>query len=98
MKKCYNVLILMVVLGVSQSVWAEKACYEVQGMTCSACGITLKAAVKKIKGITNVSASVEKKNAIIQYDPVQTNTNIIQKAIDEIGYKAISKDCKIIEG
>ena len=81
---------------ITNQAWAEKACFDIQGMTCATCGITLKSAVKKLKGIAEVKASVEKKNAIVQYDKSLTNTDAIKKAIDDVGYKATIQECKNI--
>lgn len=77
---------------------AEQACFEVQGMTCATCSVTVKKAVGKLSGIQDVKVSVEKKSAIVKFDPKQTNAESIEKSIDEVGYKATPKDCKKIEG
>ncbi len=82
----------------ANSAWADKACYDVQGMTCATCGITVKSAVKKSKGVQEVKASVEKKNAVVQYDGTLTSPQAIKKAIDDVGYKATTQECKNIEG
>jgi len=75
-------------------VFADEACYQVEGMTCSACGVTLKAAVKKIDGVKEVTASVENKEATITFDPKKTNASEIKKSIDNVGYKATAKKCQ----
>jgi mercuric ion binding protein len=74
---------------------AQKTCYVVEGMTCAACTVTLKAAVKKLDGISSVSASVEKKSATVEYDPKRTDADAIKKAIDSTGYSAKSTQCSM---
>ena len=74
---------------------AQKACYVVEGMTCAACTVTLKAAVKKLDGISSISASVEKKSATVEYDPKRTDVDAIKKAIDSTGYSAKSTQCSM---
>jgi len=69
----------------------QKACYVVDGMTCAACTVTLKAAVKKLDGIISVKASVEEKSATVEFDPKRTNIDAITKAINSTGYDAKSK-------
>lgn len=98
MRNLMSIFFLVGGLTVTSVAWAEKACYDVQGMTCATCGITVKSAVKKIKGIQEVKASVEKKNAAVQFDPNQTNPELIKKAIDDVGYKATLQECKKTEG
>ncbi len=90
-------LVFISMLNVASLARAEQACYNVQGMTCATCGITVKAAVKKIKGVEVAKVFVEKKNAVVQFDPAQTNAEAIKKAINDVGYKATSQECKKIE-
>jgi mercuric ion binding protein len=71
----------------------QKACYHVDGMTCAACSVTLKAAVNKLRGIKSVKASVEEKSASIEFDPKQTSSDEIKKAIDSTGYQATENQC-----
>lgn len=98
MKKLVITTLTLASLGIVNSAWAEKACFDVQGMTCATCGLTVKSAVKKLNGVKEVKASVEKKNAVVQFDPKGTSVEAIQKAIDKVGYKATPQNCKQIEG
>ncbi len=89
---------VVAISGLPNLARADKACYEVQGMTCATCGITVKSAIKKLNGIQEAKASVEKKNAIVQFDPNQTSVEAIEKVIDETGFKATVRECKAVEG
>ena len=72
----------------------SKACFDVKGMTCATCSLTLKAAVKKLEGIENVSASVDKEEATVSYDQSKTTKSKILNQINSTGYKASEKQCK----
>ena len=98
MKKILFASIVLSSFGIFSSAWAEKACFEVQGMTCATCPLTVKAAVKKLKGINEVTASLEEKNAVVDFDSQKINTIEIKKAIDSVGYKAIAQECKKNKG
>ena len=98
MGKSVHAFIFLGGLILTSHAWAEKVCFDVQGMTCATCGITVKSAVKKLKGVEEVKASVEKKNAIVKYDKSLTTPDAIKKAIDGVGYKATIQECKNIEG
>lgn len=76
----------------------QVACYLVDGMTCSACTITLKTEVKKLDGILSVEASVEQKSAIVKYDPKKTSADEINKKIKSIGYKSKNQKCSENKG
>ncbi|MDZ4660128.1 MAG: cation transporter [Pseudomonadota bacterium] len=97
MKKIIFVSLIFIGFGYFNLAWAEKACFEVQGMTCATCPITVRAAVKKLKGINDIKASLEEKNAVVEFDSQKTNTAQIKKAIDDVGYKAIPQECKKIK-
>lgn len=73
----------------------QQACFGVEGMTCAACTVTLKAAVKKLDGIKKVTASVEDKKAVVTFDVSKTNAESIKSKIDSTGYKATVKQCKV---
>jgi len=94
MKKIMLAFLVWSSFGYLTPASAAKACFEVQGMTCATCSITVKAAVKKLKGINNVKASLEENSAVVDFELQKTNVTEIKKAIDDVGYKAISQYCK----
>jgi mercuric ion binding protein len=102
MQKLINTIFLIALISLSTQMAhgreIGKACFNVEGMTCATCPLTVKAAVKKIAGVQTVSASVEKKNAEVTFDPAQTNAEAIGKAITNVGYKATPKRCKNSDG
>ncbi|PIU01041.1 MAG: hypothetical protein COT74_00625 [Bdellovibrionales bacterium CG10_big_fil_rev_8_21_14_0_10_45_34] len=96
MRFLFLTTLILTVIGRTFAASAHEACFTVQGMTCATCGLTLKSAVKKLKGIQEVRPSVEKGDAIIQFNGQEVNARAIQKAIDDVGYKATPKECKKI--
>jgi len=69
------------------------ACFKVEGMTCATCSTTLKASVRKLKGINNVEASSDKGSAEVSYEPSIVNASAIKGSIDSVGYKATERAC-----
>lgn len=90
-----NFGIIIMLLGFSQIALAEtkNACFNVEGMTCAACTVTTKAAVKKLDGIKDIQVSLDERSAVIKYDDALTSSDEIKKKIDSVGYKATSKQC-----
>lgn len=91
-----NKLFLIIFVSTSiQSVFADtqKACFNVEGMTCAACTVTTKAAIKKLDGIESIKVLLEEKKAEIHFNDTKTNSNAIKKKIDSIGYKATQLQC-----
>lgn len=86
-------LILFTVTGNTFAAGIEKACFNVEGMTCAACSLTLKTAVMKIDGIISVSASPKDHKAVVEFHRDKTNAEAIQNQINNTGYQASVKEC-----
>jgi copper chaperone CopZ len=58
----------------------------IDGMTCTGCENTIKEAVGKVAGVSEVTASHTDGLAVIKYDSTITNIKTISDAITEAGY------------
>ena len=72
---------------------SQTACFNVEGMTCAACTVTTKAAIKKLDGIEKIKVSLDDKKAEVQFNDAKTNSDEIKKKIDSVGYKATQLLC-----
>jgi mercuric ion binding protein len=70
------------------SAWAapRTVVLAVSQMTCSACPITVKKALRKVDGVTKVDVSLEKQQAVVTYDDTKTNVERLIKATTDAGY------------
>ena len=90
----YFVLMLFFVTTVSFGIGKTKTCtFDVSGMTCASCELTLKIAVKKLDGIDEVKASNAKKSAQIVFNPEKVSSKKIEEKINAVGYKAKLNQC-----
>lgn len=91
-----KIIIITCFLVASQMTWAksQKACFKVEGMTCAACTVTTKVAIKKLNGIKDIEVSLENKSAIVNYDDSKTDSVKIKEKIDSVGYKATKRQCE----
>lgn len=64
---------------------------SIPGMTCATCPITIKAALKKVPGVTDVTVSYEKLEAVVTFDDARTNTDALIKATTDAGYPSTVK-------
>ena len=62
--------------------------FNVEGMHCATCPVTVKAAAEGIGGVSSVRVSMDEAKAWVTYDPASTNPGAIAAAITESGYKA----------
>jgi mercuric ion binding protein len=59
---------------------------EVPGMNCELCPITVKKALSKVHGVSNVSASYERKEAVVTFDDAKASVEALTKATANAGY------------
>jgi len=59
---------------------------SVEGMTCAACPITVKKALTRVDGVTDVSVNFEKKQAKVTFDDAKTSVKVLTQATADAGY------------
>lgn len=64
---------------------------SVPGMTCSACPITVKKALNKVKGVSNAEVSFDKRQAVVSFDDGQTSVPALMQATANAGYPSEPK-------
>ncbi len=67
----------------------QKAEFKIEGMTCNSCAEHVQHDINKLSGIILATTSYESKNAIVEFDNSKTTLSVIQKVIDETGYKVV---------
>lgn len=70
------------------------SCFDIKGMTCAACSVTIKAAAKKLNGINSIQVLPDKKIAIVKFNDELTTTANIANSISNTGYNATESLCK----
>ncbi len=92
MKK-FIALIIMLIASLSTPVWAstKTITLSVPGMTCAACPITVKKALTKIHGVSNIDINLEQKEVLVTFDDGQTNIQALTKATEDAGYPSKEK-------
>ncbi len=61
---------------------------SVPGMTCTACPITVKKALMKVEGVSNVDAAYQQLEAIVTFDDARTSVEALADASKSAGYPA----------
>ena len=96
MFKTIRTLALVLAAGLSSMAMAtvQTVTLDVPGMTCSSCPITVKKALKKVDGVQQVTASFEKREAIVTFDDTKTSAEKLSLAVTNAGYPATLKVAK----
>jgi len=73
---------------VAAPAWAapQTVTLAVSNMTCAACPITVKKALSRVPGVTEVSVSNEEKQATVVFDDTQTTVAALTRATTDAGY------------
>ncbi len=61
---------------------------ELPTLKCSMCKQTIETGLSKVDGILEIKVDVEKKTAVITYDPAKLDEAKIEQAISAVGYQA----------
>lgn len=69
----------------------QKYTVTISGMHCASCAGTIEKAVKKVKGVANVSVNFASEKALVEFDPLEATTDEIDKALHSTGYKVVKE-------
>lgn len=85
--------LLVAMLGFPYAALAENrtVTLSVPGMSCDLCPLTIKKAISKVPGVSNVDASYEKKQAVVTFDDATTTVEALTRASANAGYPATLK-------
>lgn len=90
MKKLFASLALVAIVAPA---WAatQTVTLSVPGMTCAACPITVKKALTKVEGVSQVDVTFEKREAVVTFDDAKTNVEALTRATTNAGYPSTIK-------
>lgn len=63
----------------------------VPGMYCATCPITVRTALSRVAGVSQVTTSLERKEAVVTFDDAQTNVEALMRASAGAGYPSSVK-------
>lgn len=63
--------------------------FDVPGMTCGLCPITVRAAMSEVEGVQSVETDIVTRTAHVVFDPNLTDTATIAAASEQAGYAAL---------
>jgi copper chaperone CopZ len=74
----------LAVLGIT-----KKATIRVEGMHCKMCSASVTKALKATQGVTKVEVSLERKEAVVEYDDEKVTEAKLREVINSTGFKAV---------
>lgn len=64
----------------------QTATLSIEGMTCAACPLTVKAVLRKVEGVTEIDIHYKRREAVVTFDDAATSTNALTEATANAGY------------
>ena len=75
-------------LEANAAVQTQRVKFAIENMTCATCPITVKTAMKRVRGVQSVEIDFEQKTAIVLFDPSAATVLDIASASTNAGYPA----------
>lgn len=91
MKKIAALLALSAALSTSAWAATHSVTLSIPGMTCSACPITIRTALKRVTGVEKIGIDETKKLVTVTYDDSKTNVQALTQTTRDAGYPSSVK-------
>ena len=59
----------------------------ISGMTCGGCVRSVSNVLKALDGVTKAEVSLEKNNALVEYDPGKVQVEQLRRSVEEAGFE-----------
>ncbi|WP_303285482.1 mercury resistance system periplasmic binding protein MerP [Marinobacter sp. SS8-8] len=91
MKKSLTATALLLFVSLPALAAQQTVTLSVPGMTCSACPITVKAALNQVEGVSSVDVRYEERDATVTFDDAKTSVEALTQATTNAGYPSTLK-------
>ena len=94
MQKLFSTLAFAALAGaavVPASAGTQTVTLSVPSMTCTACPITVKAALSKVDGVSKTNVKYEQREAVVTFDDAKTSVLKLTQATTNAGYPSSVK-------
>lgn len=83
--------VLVLLSGNTTSSEIQSVTLKIEDMTCASCPLTVKQALKKVSGVTEVHVDFKTKFAQVKFDPDKTQPEQLARVVTQIGYPTAVK-------
>ncbi|MBE0613143.1 MAG: heavy-metal-associated domain-containing protein [Burkholderiales bacterium] len=63
---------------------------EITGMTCGGCVRSVSNVLKALDGVAKAEVSLDKRNAVVDYDPAKVELDQLKRSVVEAGFEVAS--------
>jgi periplasmic mercuric ion binding protein len=81
--------VVIAVLAISAGAEVKTVTLAVPSMDCPTCPITIKKALTKVPGVSAVSVSFDKRQAVVTFDDAKTHVGALTESTKNAGYPSV---------
>lgn len=86
-------LLSLLLFPVATALAAERTVtLTVENMTCALCPITVRTAIERVSGVTDVEVDLDSGTAVVVFDDAQATIDDVTNAASQAGYPASLKE------
>ena len=85
------VFLMIAFTSVGVSAITKKTTIRVDGMTCAKCSGSVEKALKATPGVEKVEVSLQRKEAVVEYDDEKVTEAKLREVINATGFKAVEE-------
>lgn len=74
--------------GVVAAATPAKVVFDVQNITCAACGLTIEMALRRVPGVSETRVDADNATVTVAFDADRTSGPAVAKAISDAGFPA----------
>ncbi|WP_455025037.1 mercury resistance system periplasmic binding protein MerP [Marinobacter fonticola] len=87
----FGLMLITALLSMPALATMQTVTLSIPGMTCSACPITIKLALNKMDGVSQVDVSYPDREAVVTFDDTLTSVEALTEATANAGYPSTLK-------
>ena len=84
--RIYSIFLIRISINNIGGAGLETASFEVYGMTCTLCSLSIEASLEKLDGVKSADVSFAGERAKIEYDGEKIGEDAIKKAVESLGF------------
>lgn len=85
------VLAIIALTSISALAITKKSTIRIDGMMCSKCSGSVEKALKATPGVEKVEVSLQRKEAVVEYDDEKVTEDKLREVINGTGFKAVKE-------
>ncbi len=79
----------------AKSVSQKRTVFKIGGMNCAGCVTAIQQHVSNVPGVQKCDVNLGSEKAVLEYDPSIVNLNILEKAVEDAGYRVVYEKLKL---